>query len=133
MSEAPVFDAANRLQQAKILHREGRLEEAQQLYGEVLAQAPDDADALHYLGILKGQAGDLEAAAALLARAAEMDPANGAIHYNLGNALRQRGRLDEALRRVPRAIGGGAGFGGRAVSLRSDSATRSEAIRPRRR
>jgi hypothetical protein len=37
MSEVAVFDAVSRLSEAKLLHREGRLDDAERLYRNVLA------------------------------------------------------------------------------------------------
>jgi len=97
MSEVSAFDAASRLTDAKRLHRDGRLDVAERLYSDVLSQTPEHGEALHYLGVLKGQRGELERSAELLAQAAAADPSNGAVHYNLANALRQLERFAEAL------------------------------------
>ena len=45
------------LNQALAHHQVGRLDEAERLYGEVLAAHPDDADALFYMGAAAYQTG----------------------------------------------------------------------------
>ena len=68
MSAGP--DALNRLRQAQELHQQGRCDEAELHYRDVLAVIPDNADALHLLGVLQAQRGRYEAAAHLIGRAA---------------------------------------------------------------
>jgi GrpB-like predicted nucleotidyltransferase (UPF0157 family) len=46
MSEVSAFDAASRLTDAKMLHRDGRLDDAERLCRDVLSQAPGNAEAL---------------------------------------------------------------------------------------
>jgi Flp pilus assembly protein TadD len=54
------------LEQALRHHRAGRLQEAEALYRQILATAPNHADALHMLGVLSAQTGKQEAAAGLI-------------------------------------------------------------------
>ncbi len=75
----------------------GRLEEAERIYRQVLARNPDHPDALHLLGVLAAQRGRAEAAAALIARAIALNPAAAFYHNNLGNVLQDMGRLTESL------------------------------------
>ncbi|MCS7316443.1 MAG: tetratricopeptide repeat-containing glycosyltransferase family protein [Bryobacterales bacterium] len=75
----------------------GRWAEAERIYGEVLAQCPDHADALHLLGVLRAQTGNPTAAAALIARAIARNPLAPAYHNNLGNVMQELGRLEESL------------------------------------
>lgn len=78
------------------LHRAGRLGEAEAGYRELLASNPDDAEALHLLGILRGQAGDAEEGLALVQRAIEHDPQRDVFQHTLGEMQLNAGRLDEA-------------------------------------
>ena len=41
-------------------HQDGRVEEAEALYRQVLTNEPDNAEALHLLGVLLLQQGDLQ-------------------------------------------------------------------------
>ena len=75
-------------------HQRGQLEQAESLYRKVLAQAPDDAEALHLFGVLLQQSGRLSEAIDTLNRA--VAAAAGVFRFNLGNALRAAARNDEA-------------------------------------
>ena len=50
------------IQTAMMFHGQGRLAEAERAYSTVLAQDPDQFDALHLLGVLKLQQGNAAAA-----------------------------------------------------------------------
>ncbi|MDA0703165.1 MAG: sulfotransferase [Proteobacteria bacterium] len=83
---------------ALALHKNGRLDEAERLYREVLAEQPHHGDTLHYLGLLTHQAGDPEAAIGLIERAIQAGGSDPLRHYNLGEAYRALGRSAEAAR-----------------------------------
>jgi predicted O-linked N-acetylglucosamine transferase (SPINDLY family) len=85
-------------------HRAGRLAAAEARYREVLAGDPDNADALHLLGVIELDRGRLESALASLGRAVELNGQRGEFHVNLGNALKTAGRLDEAIQHYRRAV-----------------------------
>ncbi len=85
-----------RLQHATALHQAGRLAEAQPLYRQILATEPNNADALHLLGVLAHQTGQPEQAEPLIRRALAAAPAAFAIHNSLGNVLRAQNRAAEA-------------------------------------
>jgi tetratricopeptide (TPR) repeat protein len=78
------------------LHQSGRLDEAERGYRELLAGQPDDAEALHLLGILRAQRGDLPEAYGLVQRASGLAPENAACRHTLGEMYLSEGRLDEA-------------------------------------
>lgn len=78
------------------LHQAGRLGEAEKGYREWLAENPEDAEALHLLGILRAQRGDLPEAYELVQRASELAPDNAACQHTLGEMYLSEGRLDEA-------------------------------------
>jgi protein O-GlcNAc transferase len=82
------------LQQAFQLHQSGRFAEAEPIYRAVLAQNPNQADALHLLGVLLSQTGRAPEAAAMLREASACQPTSPDILSNLGIALAQLG--DEA-------------------------------------
>jgi predicted O-linked N-acetylglucosamine transferase (SPINDLY family) len=92
-------------------HQAGRLAEAETIYRQVLATAPEYAEALHLLGILAGQVGKPEAGVELIRaaiRAAEgqrVAPAGQArFCSNLGNLLLSLGRMDEAVESYRQAV-----------------------------
>ena len=70
--------------------------EAVRLYQAVLAQDPCHVESLRLLGVIAGEAGDVDRAIALLRRALEHAPDHPASLLNLGAALRQRGHESEA-------------------------------------
>ncbi|MGA2442359.1 MAG: tetratricopeptide repeat protein [Tepidisphaeraceae bacterium] len=86
------------------LHRAGRFAEAERQYRQVLALQPDNADALHLLGVLCSQQGREDVAADLIRRAIARDPGQPIYHGNLGLALSRLGRLDEAIRCFEKAL-----------------------------
>jgi tetratricopeptide (TPR) repeat protein len=85
-------------------HQAGRLQEAEQLYRQVLAQQPNHAEALHLLGVLAGQGGRNELAVDLIRRAVGLKPDLADAHYNLGKALTEIRRADEAIASYRQAI-----------------------------
>ncbi|MEA2823677.1 MAG: hypothetical protein QOF03_159 [Alphaproteobacteria bacterium] len=95
--QAPGSDLMTKLRQASGLHQQGRLGDAEQLYREVLAKAPDHPDALHFLGVLEVQRGRHEAGVVLMERAIAINPRNAAAQYNRANALHDMGRSAEAI------------------------------------
>ncbi|MEM5384678.1 tetratricopeptide repeat protein [Paraburkholderia phymatum] len=84
-------------------HQAGRLGQAQALYREILAQEPGQPDAQHFLGLLGCQLGQYDAGLALMEQslAARREPA---YLNNLGNMLREHGRLEEAIARYQEAV-----------------------------
>ena len=83
--------------QAMELHRQGRLAEAENFYTAILRTKPDHFDALHMLGVIKGQQGNNEASAKLIREALQVSPESPEAFYNLGIALANLGRHEEAL------------------------------------
>lgn len=84
--------------------RAGRRAEAERLYRGVLESSPDDADALHYLGVIAHQAGRHDRACALIGRAAALRPEAADIRNNLGEAWRAAGHPGEAEQCFRRAL-----------------------------
>jgi tetratricopeptide (TPR) repeat protein len=90
--------------QAAILHREGRLPEAVQLYQMVLRVAPDHVESLHCLGFICSQLGRFEDAVVLLRRALAGDPNSARGHHDIGVALQGLRRQEEAIVHYRQAI-----------------------------
>ena len=85
-------------------HEAGELEKAAALYQAILTKTPDQADALHLLGVLTHQRGDAEAALGLLRRAIAQNPDMPSFHGNLGNVLQELGRSIEAIPHYEKAL-----------------------------
>jgi tetratricopeptide (TPR) repeat protein len=85
-------------------HQAGRFQAAEQIYRQILALQPDQADALHLLGVLAYQAGQHATAVQYITRAIAAHGTEAAFHVNLGNALGGLGKRNEAIAAFRRAI-----------------------------
>ncbi len=85
-------------------HRAGRLDEAARLCADVLARQPDQAGALHLMGVIRYQRGDARAAVELIRRAVAAAPDDAEAHHNLGNILKEQGAAEEALAAFQNAV-----------------------------
>lgn len=82
---------------ALALHQSGDLRQAEFLYRQVLSSDPQDAEALHLLGLIASQAGQFDAAAALIGQAIRLKGNLPLFCANLGYILRQQGKIPQAL------------------------------------
>ena len=85
-------------------HRVGRLAEAEAIYRQVLAVAPQHVEAMHMLGVISLQCGRDEAAVEMIQEAIALAPTLAAAHSNLGEGYRKLGRRDKAIAAYRRAI-----------------------------
>jgi len=69
-----------------------------------LSREPNNVIALHHLGVIEYQEGDARQAAALIGEAIALRPDYAEAHSNLGNALKQLGRLAESVTAYQKAI-----------------------------
>jgi protein O-GlcNAc transferase len=97
-------DAAALLREALLLHHAGRLREAQLVYSRVLADDPQNAEALHLSGLVAFREARFDDAIALLRQAIAAAPGNALYLANLGNVLKDSGRRDEAIATYKRAL-----------------------------
>jgi protein O-GlcNAc transferase len=95
--------AATAVAEAIDRHRAGQITEAFELYREALTADPEHPDALHLLGLLASQCGDLETAELLLREAARIRPGSAEFHGDLGATLLAAGRPADALASLQRA------------------------------
>ena len=91
------------IERALARQAEGDLAGAEALYREVLAQDPDEPDALNLLGLVLQQRGDLAGSVALLRRALAADPAFPEALANLARAQFAMGELEAAAASAARA------------------------------
>lgn len=84
------------LNQAMQAHSAGQLDQAGQLYQDLLLRQPEQVDGLHLFGVLQAQQGRHEQAEALIRRALALRPEEAIFHNNLGNVCAERGRHEEA-------------------------------------
>ncbi len=92
------------LEKALQQHQAGHLEEARALYRQLLNTDPEQAEALHWLGVIELQQGHPQAAVELIEQALEIRPAYAAACNNLGLALQAQQRLPEAEEAFRRAL-----------------------------
>jgi Tfp pilus assembly protein PilF len=78
--------------------------EAERCYLGVLAQAPDEPNANHLLGVLRYQQGRAAEALTLIGKALAAVPQSPEIHAHYGAALHSAGRHEEALAALDRAL-----------------------------
>jgi predicted TPR repeat methyltransferase len=97
------------LQRAIQAHQAGDLDDAERLYGEVLAMQVAQPDALHFLGVLSHQRGRSDEALVLIGSALKITPRHPDAHNNLGNVHKECGRLADAERCYRRALECGPG------------------------
>jgi protein O-GlcNAc transferase len=79
------------------LHQQGRLDQAEEIYRQILQFQPLNSDALHLLGVVAMQKGDNPSAVESIHRAIQIQPHHPIYLNNLGNALRQQGRYLDAV------------------------------------
>jgi tetratricopeptide (TPR) repeat protein len=82
----------------------GRLEEAEKILREQLAQDPDDAKALRMLGNIALEANRFKAALRLLERAIELEPDFALAWNDVANLHMRMDRYDEALETIRKVI-----------------------------
>ena len=86
------------------LHRQGQLAQAAARYGELLALVPEDATALHMLGVIALGRGDWVQAERWLERVTGLYPRLEPAHVDLGAARAAQGRHGEAIDAFGRAL-----------------------------
>jgi len=114
-------------------HQAGRFAEAEAIYRQVLAQQPNNADALHLLGVLTFQRQNNQLALSLIRQAIAINPLAAMYHNNLGLVLKELGRWElaeesfrTAIRRQPDLAGAHFNLGKVLMSLdRMESAAKA--------
>jgi tetratricopeptide (TPR) repeat protein len=94
----------DRFMQGVALHQQLQLADAERIYIEVLQHQPNHFDALHLLGVIAIQTKRTVRGTELIAKAIGLNPKVAAAHSNLGNALRDLKRPEDALASYDRAI-----------------------------
>jgi len=99
-----------KLERAIRLQNEGRLDEAEALYREVLDEVPGNAAALHLSGLIAHQRGRHREAVTLIEMALAGGATTATIHSNCGVAYRALGDFRKAAQHLARAIELDVGF-----------------------
>ncbi len=100
----PQNDVNDLVRRAAGHHQRGELFEAEALYGQALARAPNNFDALHLYGVLLHQRGKSVEALKLIAKALKANAKAPAAHSNHSIVLAVLERYDEAVAACDRAI-----------------------------
>jgi len=85
-------------------HRSGQIGQAETLYRSIINMAPGHADALHLLGLIEYQRGNLSVSERFIRRAIARDSSAPFFYVNLGNALNGQGKTDDAIAAFERAV-----------------------------
>jgi len=92
------------LEVARSHFQAGRLEQAEQLYQQILDMDPDHVDALNLLGVIAGQTNRIDRAIDFLRAALRIKPDFAEAHCNLGNVFIIQRRLPEAIECFRQAV-----------------------------
>ena len=92
------------LQTAFEYFQAGNLHQAEQICREILETQPNNADVLHFLGIIHFQLRNHDSAIDYIKKALHLDPHIADAYYNLGNVLHDKGLLDDAMAYYQKAI-----------------------------
>jgi len=98
------FDVNAALKTALDHHQQGRRDEAEALYRQVLTADPDQGAALYLFGLLQSEAGRPDEAEQLLLRVTALRPDHADSQAALADAINAQGRQDEAITRYRRAL-----------------------------
>ena len=92
------------LEAAIAIHRQGRVDEAESTYRQILQMEPDHPEALHMMGVVHLQKQRLEDALTHFQAAIAGNGTDARYHNNAGNALSGLKRWDEAIAEFEQAL-----------------------------
>ncbi len=99
-----MLDVNPLIQRAVGAHQQGHLDQAADLYEQVLQQQPDNVAALQLLGALRGQQGRNAEALRLTQAAVKLKPDDFGTLSNYASVLMATGRNEDALTQLDRAL-----------------------------
>ncbi len=98
------FFAASILQEAISLHKQGKLDQAELIYIQLLEVQPKNADVIHLLGVIAHQTARYQRAVDIIGEAIEINPNVASYYSNQGNALKVLKQFDLAVACYEKAI-----------------------------
>src|SRR4051812_13830414 len=101
MSFATTADA---LRVALQFHRANDLANAQSIYRQVLSVEPNNASALHYLGLIEMAAGHRDVGEQMIRKSLSIKPDQASAWNNLATALIDSNKTDEAIEALQNAV-----------------------------
>ena len=90
--------------QAYRAQQNGQLQDAIELYNQVLIRAPEHVDALRFLSLIYAQRADMPNTITCLTRALNVCPTDATLHNNLANAYKKSNNMEQALWHYQQAI-----------------------------
>jgi protein O-GlcNAc transferase len=107
------------MESAKRARHAGHFAQAEKIYRKVLAQSPNNGDALHLLGLVLFELGKGHLSPDLIRRAMTANPTRSDYAFNLGTVYAKLGKTDEAIRAFERALSQRTDFVEAALNLSS--------------
>lgn len=92
------------LKKATELQIAGQIDKAEQIYHQILEQHPDNIDAKHLLGLIRGEQNRDDEAVGLIEAAINAKPEESAFHHNVAGIYRRMGQLEKAEQEFRTAI-----------------------------
>ena len=99
-----LIDIEKNLQKGVQLHRQGKLEEAQKIYNQILSIDPFHAQAWHLSGVVALQCDEPALSRERVATAISLNPHDASMYYNQAMALERLQLNDEAIASYDKAI-----------------------------
>lgn len=97
-------DERQQLERALSLQNNGDTAAAARLYRRIIAGNPDNAPAVHLLGVAEAATGNVDRAKSLMARSLQLDPANLQFVENYASILHRAGDHEDALALCQRGL-----------------------------
>lgn len=85
-------------------HKDGEISQAETMFRQILDVAPNHPGALHFLGVIARQCGNLESSINLINKAIKISPNYHTAHNNLGEVYEASGDTKKAKKAFKRAI-----------------------------
>jgi len=98
------ISAEQAMDMARKVHGAGKIAAAEKMYRELLKAQPENAEALHLLGVCAYQRRRHQEGVDLIRRAIALAPEQASFHSNLGAVLRDMGQLEAARESLEQAV-----------------------------
>ena len=82
----------------------GNLHQAENICRKILEIQPDNADAMHFLGVIFYSSGNYDLAIQNIKKSLHFNSTNAEAYFDLGNAYHEKGQLDDAITNYQKAI-----------------------------
>jgi tetratricopeptide (TPR) repeat protein len=99
-----MMNISESFQAALEYHQRGDIQQAENIYREILNTEPDNFFALQYLGLIYYQRRNYDVAIEYINKALLVNPTDSHAYYNLGNIYKEKGLINEALESLQKAI-----------------------------